>query len=1144
MNELVDQAARDRIRTGLNESLWVEAAAGTGKTHELVQRLVNLLGQGVPVQNIVAVTFTRKAAGELKLRLRQALEEARRDPGRTPTHPALNQALLQLEDARVGTIHSFCAEMLHERPVQAGIDPNFVELDEGEARRLYDRVFRRFIQQRLAEPSATLGRALARPPGFDNRGPLARLADAGWELVRWRDFDAPWQTDTLDLGAHLEHFADRVIELSDLSEQRSRDDDDLYRALAPAREWVGWLQRAELDGGRTEPAMEARLLGLLPQLKRAKPKKFGMYAEGLSRLDLLETRDKLLLDLEAFKRRADAQLAVGLRQELSEVVTAYEAYKHRLGALDFEDLLLVVRDLLRDDPEVRAYLQARFTHLLVDEFQDTDPLQTEILLLLSADDPAESDWHLVRPRPGSLFLVGDPKQSIYRFRRADVLQYQRVRSQLAAQGVARVQLSHSFRATAQIQDAINLAFSPHMSKGGDGQPSYVPLQGGPPAPPEQPALLAVPVPYPHGRYGVTGFAVAQDLPRALGGFLQWLLQDSGWTVRRPGGSGEREPVAAHHVALLFRRLSSGAKDLTRPYVAQLEQRDIPHLLVGSRSFQAREEIDALVAACSAIEWPEDELSVLATLRGPLLAIADDLLLRYRQHAKSLHPLSPRPNGLPADLNCVREALDLLQTLWASRNSRPLPTTVNHLLAATRAHASFGLRPAGDQVLANVQRVVDMARGFEMQGGLSFRGFVERLIEETQRPRSHESPTFEEDAPGVRLMTVHSAKGLEFPIVVLADIGSGNRAVNPGRSLHADKRRVGLRLMDCSPRELLDQLDTERQLEEEEAVRLAYVAATRARDLLVLPGVGEGTSGLFAKNDPRTSWTAPLEKVFYPPVQRYRRPDPAPGVPIVHHQTVLGLPDNQQRNKACIAPGQHVGRAGGPPVVWMDPTQLKPSAPLHSGLVHERYLAKDEAGAAEASLSAYQAWRSQHIEVTEAGQTSAVDLISASETDLGPEGFSGFVEPVLIAKDPARPKGARFGTLVHAILRDVDFEAEAASIEDLSAMHGRLLGATPQEVEAAVGPVQSALQHDLLQRARRASRRHREYPVLFDTDEGQRVDGSIDLTFLEDGAWVVVDFKTDADPQEHRAQHLRQMQWYMTALSGLMGTEVLGYLLYV
>ncbi|MCB9646230.1 MAG: UvrD-helicase domain-containing protein [Deltaproteobacteria bacterium] len=1141
----MDQAARDRIREDTAHSLLVEAAAGTGKTYELVQRLVRVLASGVPVDRVVAVTFTRKAAGELKLRLRQALDEARQSSPDPAVRGHLDAALARLEEARVGTIHSFCAEVLRERPVEAGVDPAFRELDEAEARRVYDQAFARFIQDQLAAPTETLSRALSRPL-YGDQLPLERLADAGWQLCEWRDYDAPWQEDYYDLPAHMDSLAERCMELADLSRVHAEPTDDLFKSLAPAREVTAWLERAELDGDRSLVELESRLFALardvVPKKGDPQPREHGMFGP-VSRRDVLQTRDKLVADIGACRRRADAQLAVRLAAELRGVVAAYEDKKRRLGALDFQDLLLKVRDLVRGDQRVRSFLQGRFTHIFVDEYQDTDPLQTEILLLLAADDPAESDWRKTRPRPGALFLVGDPKQSIYRFRRADVVLYQEVRSLLAARGVGVVHLEHSFRATAPIQAAVNAAFAPELRGDGPGQPGYVALVGGPEGPETQPSLLALPVPQPHGRYGVTAFAVSDGLPSAVGGFIQWLLEQSGWTVRDPEAPERRIPIQARHVAVLFKRFTAFKSDVTRPYVEDLERRSIPHLLLGSRAFKDKEEINALVAACQALEWPEDELSVLATLRGPLFALEDDLLFRYRSAHGHLHPFKAPPEALADDLAPVQAALQLLAEISGARNHVPIPRTVSRLLSETRAHANFALRPAGNQVLANLQRVEDMARGFELQGGLSFRGFAERLATEASRPRSNEAPAFEEDTDGVRMMTVHSAKGLEFPVVILADIAAPSRFDKPTRYVDTARRLAALELMGLAPKELNDHAEDEQALEAHESVRLAYVAATRARDLLVLPGVGEGPKGLSRSPD-KPNWTAPLDKVIYPAPASFRKPAPAPGLPFGGETTVLGAPENPRRPVQAIKPGLHPPRApDAPPVAWLDPRTLELEPPLNYGLRHERYLARGEPGVAEASVAAYTAWRDAGLVTRELGEAASVDLIRASEAVVGPEEPVP-VQAVVLPRAAGRPQGRRFGTLVHAVLRDVDLAADVETIRAVAQMQGRLLGAPEDERAAAVAPVQAALQHDLLRRARASARCHREHPVVFETELGQRLDGSIDLAFEEPSGWVVVDFKTDADPEAHRAQHVIQVQWYAHALGALTGAEVIGVLLYV
>ena len=359
--------------------------------------------------------------------------------------------------------------------------------------------------------------------------------------------------------------------------------------------------------------------------------------------------------LRNFRRVADADLAALLQIELRAPIDAYAGLKRDAGRLDFADLLLTARDLVRDHADVRADFQRRFTRIFVDEFQDTDPLQAEILLLLAADDPAARDWRRVRPAPGKLFIVGDPKQSIYRFRRADLGVYQSVKTQLQERGVELVALTTSFRAVSEIQRLVNRAFAPLMTGGAQGAGSstpteYVRLSPHRGAVDDQPAVVVLPVPRPYGARRVAASAIERSLPDAVGAFIDWLVTESGWRVTErllpslndEGGASAptsaRVPVAARHVCLLFRRFESFGTDMTRAYVEALEARELPHLLVGGRTFHNREEVMTMRAALAAVEHPDDELSVFATLRGSLFAIEDAALLEYHHRFGRLHPL--------------------------------------------------------------------------------------------------------------------------------------------------------------------------------------------------------------------------------------------------------------------------------------------------------------------------------------------------------------------------------------------------------------------------------------------------------------------------------------------------------------------------
>jgi ATP-dependent exoDNAse (exonuclease V) beta subunit len=866
-----DQPARDLIANALDETLVVEAAAGTGKTTELVNRILRVLatGKAAEVRNIVAGTFTEKAAGELKLRLRQALERTRSEASGT-VRDNLDRALANLEEAHVNTIHGFCAELLRERPVEARVDPLFRVLTEDQAARLFDEAFSRWIQQQLADPGEGVRRALRRSvfagyrPGPDARedGPIDRLRRAAWELAEWRDFTAPWTRREFARETAIERLVEELHEFAALTEGPSYARDFLYLDTAAARHLSQEIQAGRHADERNDyDGWEARLVDLSRDrnVSKARHGRGPGYRPGVTRARVVEAVDTLRAHLDQFRLDADADLAALLQQELGGAVARYETLKARSGALDFLDLLLKARDLLKNDAVVRRGFQARFTHIFVDEFQDTDPLQAEILLLLASSDPAETNWRHVTPIPGRLFIVGDPKQSIYRFRRADVGIYREVCERLVAGGATEVKLTTSFRAVPQLQACVNAAFAPIMT--GDAftlQASYVPLSPDRADVRTQPSIVALPVPEPYGQRNISAFAIERSLPDAVGGFVEWLLDSSRWSVTERAGE-DPVPIASKHVCILFRRFLSFGDDVTAPYVRALEARGIPHVLVGGKTFHDREEVETIRAALAAIEWPDDELSVFATLRGALFAIGDEELLDWRRRRGAFHPFRVK-EGAPEP---IASALRVLQRLHRRRNYVPVAETIQELLAETRAHVGLVLRPAGEQALANVLHVAELARQYEANGGISFRGFVDELRVAADTASAGEAPILEEGSDGVRMMTVHKAKGLEFPVVILADPTCKLSRAEAGRWIDRENRMCALKIGGWAPIDLLLHDGEEAARDRTEAERLAYVAATRARDVLVVPVIGDGVY--------EGGWLDPIMPAVYPPEKARRAP---------------------------------------------------------------------------------------------------------------------------------------------------------------------------------------------------------------------------------------------------------------------------------
>jgi len=1106
-----DQAARERIRHSLHESLLVEASAGTGKTSELVRRMVNVLQNGLTtIDRIVAVTFTNKAAGELKLRLRQELDRQRTEVGDPQQAANLQDALAHLEEASIGTIHAFCAQILRERPVEARVDPDFEELDESSSRRVYAAVFRRWMQRKLNEDSPGLRRALARLSAREERDldytPIESIQNAGWNVIEWRDFPHQWSRPPLAREEIIDQLCTYVHDFAPRLNKYNAD------MMEPVRDILPWVERDPRD----YDMLEAFFFRILRKWKRGDKK----------------PPDQRLLDaLVSFRPVADADLAAQLRAELWELVGLYNEAKRCAGQLDFVDLLLLVRNLVRDHAGVRAYLQRKYTHLFVDEFQDTDPLQAEIILLLAADNPAQSQVLKITPTPGKLFLVGDPQQSIYKFRRADLQQYQALRVNLRSKGVGVVRLSRSFRSIPGIQKCVNAAFASELN--GDlesAQADHVPLEPCREPIPDQPAIVALPMPSPYGVKRLSNEAIDACQPATVTGYVEWLIKESGWKVSDSERPGELVAIKPRHICLLFRRFTNFGRDLTRDYVRSLEDRGIAHLLVGSKTYHSREEIDTIRAALTAVEWPEDELAVFATLKGALFAISDSVLLRFRHEYRTLHPFQTLPETLHPDYVPVQEALAILSGMHRQRNQRPIAETVYLLLEAARAWSAFAFRPAGNQVLANVRRVIDLARQFETSGGLSFRGFVEELTAQAERAESAEAPVLEEGADGVRIMTVHAAKGLEFPIVLLCDMTARIAHDNPDKYVESSGL-CAMRLLRCAPLELVEHEDVERGREHAEGVRVAYVAATRARDLLVVPVVGDAE---------RPGWVEPLNKAVYPAKTQFRLSAPAQNCPPFGKVSVLVRPA-EYREETSVRPGSHRAAMGGHEVIWWDPAIL-PASREELFSDRQKEIFADEKPAIEAGLAAHRQWEQQRTALLSRGAQPSIELLLASEAAELPADFQGPVFTESTARPSNRPSGKRFGALIHNTLRDVPLDASRAQIEATAQLHARLIAATPEERDAASLAVLSALRHPLLERARAASRLHREYPVTLHA--GKVLEGVIDLAFLEADHWVIIDFKSDADDGELLTRYAAQISWYAAAIEKIFGMPVQSYLLAV
>jgi ATP-dependent helicase/nuclease subunit A len=441
----------------------------------------------------------------------------------------------------------------------------------------------------------------------------------------------------------------------------------------------------------------------------------------------------------------------------------------------------------------------------------------------------------------------------------------------------------------------------------------------------------------------------------------------------------------------------------------------------------------------------------------------------------------------------------------------------------RAHAGIALWPTGEQALANCLRLVDLARRFEKIAS-SFRAFVEQIERDAEGGEASEAPIVEEGTEGVRVMTVHKAKGLEFPVVILADPTCPAARDTPSRHVEPSRRLWLEPLCGCAPAELLEAADEELRRDRAEEMRVVYVAATRARDLLVVPTCGDV---------PISGWLEVLHPVLYPTEDKRRQAGPAAGCPEFGLDSVLDRGD--QGNPPAgdsIRPGLHNPAENGPPAVWWDPTALELDVQEQAPLRQQRILGADADGTSEKSYASWKAARDEAI-LSASRPSKSVETVTALARAQPREGQ---VEVEIVTPaDVERPGGKRFGTLVHAVLSAVDLNATPEMIRRSVSVSARQVDATDREAEAAVVAVTAALKHPLIIRAAAAqdAEFRRETPIVLRRADGTLVEGIVDLAFRENylGSphWTVVDFKTGREFEANRSEYAKQVSLYATAI---------------
>jgi len=1067
---LVDVAARDEIRDALDETLFVEAGAGTGKTTALVSRVVSLIARGrVTIRELAAITFTEAAAGELRDRIRYQLERAAAGAAAaalpTEERERCRVALDELDDAALSTLHGFAQRILAQHPLEAGLPPSFEVVDDVEAAVRFEERWREFVEALVADADLepVLLTALALGIDFDQLRRVARALQEHYERLRGAPTAAP-ALPPLDLEPLLAPLGEAI---GQLAECRVRQD-HLFRHLEGLAGWPAVLRNADDDLDRLD------LIAEMPKLTTTRGRRDNWRCP--------------VDDVRALLARAEAGRAavVGAQQQailsvllgrLRGFVRAYAEERRRDGRLEFHDLLVLARDVLQRNPVVRAGLAERFRALLIDEFQDTDPLQIEIAVLLASDDPdaGSKPWWNAPIAPGRAFFVGDPQQSIYRFRRADLELYHRVERELHD---GRLELAQNFRSVPAILDWVNHVFDALFDRSDGGtQAAHVALAADrAPSPTTAPVVATFGGPADVERVG----EVRAEEAGAVAGLAR-RIKDEGWPIVDPI-TEELRPARYDDVALLLPTRTT-LPDLEDA----LERADVPVRIESQSLVFSTAEVRDLLAILTVLDDPTDEIALIASLRAPAFGCGDDELVDYHHRGGRWDYRRPPPDDLPAD-HPVVEGLADLRRLHEARWWQSVSQTVEAVVRERRMMELAVTRRRPRDHWRRIRFFLDQARAYDAASGRGLRGFVdwvEQLADE--RARAVEVVVPEPDDDALRVLTVHGAKGLEFPIVILAglNVAPPYRTTpvlwNPDGSfeVRVGRAQQGTRFETAGWEERAERED---ELDAAERLRLLYVATTRARDHLLVS----------LHHKPGTKCHA----------ARLCEHDDAPAV-------ALDLPRTTPAPAASSSPADDIAREG-----------------------------PDDRGAWIAA---------RHDLLARTARPATVAATTLAKEPAAAEPGAGVPDPGLVKDEPVddRPAwrrgraGTALGRAVHAVLQSIDLATGDGL--DATARAQALAEGIPQREAEVRALARSVLQASTVRNAVAGGRYWREVPVAAVVD-GVTVEGFVDLLIETLEGLVVVDYKTDQAPTDDdldvaMARYRIQGAAYALALERALGAPV-------
>lgn len=842
MNEPSDQQARKRIVEELDTTFLVEAGAGSGKTTSLVGRLLALIESGTAkMEHIAAITFTNKAADEMKERFRIALERKAADV-EGETRERMEEALANLDQIFIGTIHAFCSSMLRERPIEAGLDPSFEEMDDEMNRAFHDQCWDEYLIQLQEEDSEAL--ASFTEVGID----VSILKNVYDRVSLFTDLQIPCEP------VHRPDFNLIRLSLLPMIEEANR----FLPTVEPEKGWDNLqakLRTATRMLRLTDGQDDMLILTLAKMFDFKLDVKQYKWTEKKQAKAISERfHDWQITVLFPFLQSWREYLYPKVIQFVLPALDYCRERRLQAGKLNFQDLLMYACRLLRDYPEVRAFFAGRYQRLMVDEFQDTDPVQAEMMFLLTGagDDPNERNWRKLTPKPGSLFLVGDPKQSIYRFRRADISIYNEVKSRIQACGDV-LHLTSNFRSVDAIGDFVNGQFVGKLPvRETDVQAAYVGMETNIPNPKGNKRAG-------HGVYALTYPKIpggkeevaAVDAQR-IAATIAWACRDGNLQVQERDGASWVFREARPSDFLILTR----TRHYLHLYAEELEKRGVAAETVGSSALYP--ELHTLGQLALYLADPSDQVAMLSVLRGPLFGISDKELMAYRVqgNAWSIYRLpeesAEQDNRVVAACRKLREYVGWVKELpaWAA---------LYRILEDTGLLPYSTVQEAGANRSGTLLKMLELLQRDAMLAS-DWHELAHAISNIRESNGMETASLYAGKGQAVRIMNVHKAKGLEAPIVFLA-CPCGEKDHDADQFVdRSEAEAAGYFLIQQSKgfqKETIAQpvgwkamSVRERAFMHAERDRLLYVAATRAKQMLVV--------SLYPEQPAKCPWSSLME----------------------------------------------------------------------------------------------------------------------------------------------------------------------------------------------------------------------------------------------------------------------------------------------